>query len=163
MYIPHRVPSALKNTELADALPRKELAQLDEVATAIDIDPGKQIIAENTTGREVFVVVDGRFDVEGAGFRGSIGAGEVAGELAILTGRRRNASVTASTDARAYAMRPRQFAALLSEAPTFREQVVQTATKRLGSPVSLPAQLLPGHEKALTAWHVRRSISRLPM
>ena len=137
------VPERLRKSEFAASLPKSELRRLDQIATVIDVAEGHRIITEATPGRECFVVVDGAFTVEGPGIKATIGAGEITGELALLTGRQRNASVSATIDSAVYVMHPREFATLLSEAPQFCRQVVTAASERLGSqPVTLPAQFV---------------------
>lgn len=158
------IPNRIRHSELADALPRTELRQLDQTATVIDVKQGRQIIAESTMGRECFVVIDGEFDVTGPKVATTVGAGSVTGELALLTGRQRNASVVAASDATVYVLNPREFATLLSEAPAFCSQVVNTATGRLGSDrVRLPAQYVRHAKKtapATTPWS--RQLAEVP-
>ena len=137
------LPTHLQKSEFTRSLPKSELRQLDQIATILDVAEGQTIIKQATPGRECFVIVDGEFDVDGPDVATTIGVGEVTGELALLTGRQRNASVVANSDSTVYVMHPREFATLLSEAPHFRSQVVRTATNRLGSqPVTLPAQFV---------------------
>ncbi|MEN0063886.1 MAG: serine/threonine-protein kinase [Myxococcota bacterium] len=61
---------------------------------------GEAIILEGESGDEAFVVVRGRCRVErsGVGLVGEIGPGGVFGELAVLTGRPRDATIRAATD-----------------------------------------------------------------
>ncbi|MFT4596666.1 MAG: CRP/FNR family cyclic AMP-dependent transcriptional regulator [Paracrocinitomix sp.] len=149
MSFRNRAPLALRQSPLGHALPRRELNRLDQLGTTVEIFEGEQIIRSASPGRECFVVVDGQFKVVGSDFTGTITAGEVAGELALLTGRPRNASVASTASSVVYALHPREFATLLSEAPVFRSKVLRTASHRLSdSAVSLPAQLLPEHERS---------------
>lgn len=135
------VPTSVRQSALADWLPRKELKELDQTATIIEIAESTEIIARATHGRECFVVIDGAFGVHAPGFEASIAGGEVAGELALLTGKKRNASVVASADSSVYALHPIDFATLLSDAPEFRRRVMATAAQRVsGDEISLPAQ-----------------------
>jgi len=146
MFLRSKTPANLKGSELASKLPAAELQRLDELGTAVDVEAGEEIIARSSRGRQCFVVVDGELVVQGEGFTGRIGAGEVAGELALLTGRPRSASVKAAGDAKVYALRPADFATLLSDAPKFRRSVLDDASDRLGKPVkTIPAQFLPAH------------------
>lgn len=148
MSLRNLAPRSLRQSPLGHALPRRELNRLDQLGTTIDIAEGEQIIKRASPGRECFVVVDGQFEVVGADFTGTITSGEVAGELALLTGRPRNASVASTMRSTVYAMHPREFATLLSDAPVFRSNVLRSASDRLSdTAVSLPAQLLPDHER----------------
>ena len=142
-FIRTSIPANLRSSRLGQAVPKAELRQLDQIATMIDIKEGRRIITEAAPGRECFVIVDGEFAVDGPGVHATVGAGEVTGELALLTGRRRNASVVAASDAAVYVMHPREFATLMSTAPEFCDHVVSAASGRLGSePVTLPAQFV---------------------
>ncbi len=137
------LPAHLRKSEFIEVLPKTELRQLDQIATVLDVVEGRRIITEATTGRECFVVVDGEFMVDGPDVATTIGVGDVAGELALLTGRQRNASVVATSDSTVYVMHQREFATLLGEAPHFSSRVVKAASDRLGAePVSLPAQFV---------------------
>lgn len=125
------LPAHLRTSAFSEALPTAELRQLDSIGTLVDIDEGTTIINEATFGRECFVIADGEFAVTGTRVTATVGAGELAGELALLTGRPRNASVASLTDAVVYALHPQEFATLMSQAPRFRSQVVATANSRL--------------------------------
>lgn len=150
MFMRPKAPALLRDSALAPAIPRKELLRLSQLGTAVEVPSGEEIIARASRGRECFIVVDGDFKVEGNGFTGRITDGELAGELALLTGSRRNASVAATKDSVVYALHPQEFATLLSDAPEFRRQVLDTASERLGHRLdAVPAQILPGHERDL--------------
>lgn len=156
------IPIPLRDSEFADALPKAELRQLDRASTRIDVAEGRRIITEATPGRECFVIVDGKFEVTGPAVATTVGAGNVVGELALLTGRQRNASVVATTDSTIYVMHHREFATLLSEAPQFCRQVVSSANKRLGSePVTLPAQFVR-KEHGPSSQRPRSDLTKLP-
>jgi len=140
------VPSHVRKSPLA-GLPRNELRQLDQIGTLLTVAPGETIISEDTTGRECFVIVDGEFSVQSDGVQAAVGAGDVAGELALLTGEKRNASVVADTEASVYVFTPREFATLLSEAPKFCSSVITSARSRLADrDVKLPAQFVRRYE-----------------
>ena len=141
-------PPALLRDSAFGVLPKKELNRIASLATPVKVKAGQQLIARSSHGRECFVVVKGELAVKGDGIDARIGNGELAGELALLTGERRNASVAAATDTVVYALHPREFATLLSEAPQFRQRVVNRASARLGKKLNgLPAQILPDHER----------------
>lgn len=138
------VPAHLRKSELADALPKAELRQLDQIARLVNVAEGRTIITQATPGSECFVVVDGMFAVDGPGVETTVGAGDVAGELALLTGEHRNASVVATSDAKVYAMHPDEFETLLRKAPHFCRQVVSSANARLApESVALSAKSVP--------------------
>lgn len=130
MFLRTKTPAKFRNTPLAD-LPRWELERLNQLGTEVEVDAGRQIIADGSYGSDAFVVLDGDFEVQGNGFKASISKGDVTGELASFTGQARSASVTASTPARVLSLSAREFATLLHEAPKFRSHVVTAASNRL--------------------------------
>jgi CRP-like cAMP-binding protein len=76
----------------------KELARIDRLGTPFDVKLGRTLIREGELGRECFVALSGVAVVDRAGRRiGAIGTGSVAGEMALLDGARRNATVVAGT------------------------------------------------------------------
>ena len=135
------VPAYLRKSEFTETLPKTELRQLDQVATVLNIAEGRRIITEATIGRECFVIVDREFVVDGPDIETTIGVGDITGELALLTGRQRNASVVATSDSTVCVMNPSQFATMMSDAPHFCSRVARAASDRLGSqPVTVPAE-----------------------
>lgn len=130
------VPTRVRNSELPEIISQTELRRLDQIGTIVEVGQGDEIISRGTPGHEWFVVVDGEFKVDGPDLHTSVGSGEVLGELAVLTGETRTASVVAATDASVYAFHRREFAALVDQTPQFCSRVVETATARLGSPLS---------------------------
>lgn len=138
MFFRLAAPKRFRSTPLADSLPLSELRRLDQSGRPTQIRAGEELVAQSTPGNECFVVIDGSFTVEGNGFTGTVTDGELIGELALLTGRKRNASVVAASDSTIYALSGEDFDALLGDAPVFRHQVLTTASARLGLPFGMP-------------------------
>lgn len=131
------IPSAIQNTELAGHLTKSELRRLDQTGTIVNLRRGHEIIAEASTGQECFVIIDGELSVVGPEIDATIGAGDITGELALMTGQPRTATVTTTTDSKLYALSRREFTSLLDHAPRFRSVVVTSANDRLGRHNSL--------------------------
>lgn len=138
MFFRFAAPKRLRRTPLAASLPLSELRRLDQTGRPTQIQAGEEIVAQSTAGSECFVVIDGNFTVEGNDFTDTITDGELIGELALLTGRKRNASVVAASDSTIYALSDKDFDALLGDAPIFRHHVLATASARLGLPFGMP-------------------------
>jgi len=144
----HSLPSTVRSSRWAQHLPRRELKAIDELGQIVEVDESTEIMAADQRGRRCFVVLDGSFRVEAPEVRGTIIGGEVAGELALLTGNRRNAAVVANADSHVYSVRSADFASLLAAAPKFRTRVVNRAAWRMGvepNQVPLPAQFVRAH------------------
>jgi CRP-like cAMP-binding protein len=110
----------------------EELSLIDHSCTGVRIMPGRTLCTEGELGRECFVIVDGEAIVTIAGEEiARLGAGSVCGEMAILDGRPRIASVTAATPMDVLVFTSGEFQASLREAPTFARNVTLTLASRL--------------------------------
>ncbi len=79
----------------------RELQELGESARALSLAPGDVLVREGDEAHEVFYVRSGQLDAVTDGLRGEVllgrvGAGELIGEIAVVTGRRRMATLRAS-------------------------------------------------------------------
>lgn len=109
-----------------------ELAQVSAIADEIDLRAGKQLATENATGQEFVVVVEGNAEVLQDGQPvNTIGPGEFFGEIALVTGQPRTASVVATTAVHALVIEGHAFQRLLAEAPDIRTKVEEAAAEHL--------------------------------
>lgn len=109
-----------------------ELAQIASIADEIDLPAGRQLTTESAPGQEVVVVVEGRADVRrGDQVINSIGPGEFVGEVALVTGQPRTATVLATTPVHALVIEGHAFANLIADAPGIRTKVERAAAEHL--------------------------------
>jgi CRP/FNR family cyclic AMP-dependent transcriptional regulator len=109
-----------------------ELARVASVADEIDLPAGRQLTTESAPGQEVVVVVEGRAEVRrGDEVINTIGPGEFVGEVALVTGQPRTATVLATTPVHALVIEGHAFANLLADAPDIRAKVERAAAARL--------------------------------
>ncbi|MGQ0833077.1 MAG: Crp/Fnr family transcriptional regulator [Microthrixaceae bacterium] len=93
--------------------PDKELAQMAPFVDEASVETGFVLMREGTTGREAFLVVEGRADVSIAGRSvAQVGPGELLGEMALLDHSPRSATVTALTPMKLLVMDPGSFASI---------------------------------------------------
>jgi signal transduction histidine kinase len=95
---------ALRATQLFEHLPDDDLARLVDMCDPISLAAGDRLIEEGTDGDAFFVIVDGELEVTKRSGEGELplarlGPGGIVGEMAVIEGRPRNASVSAVTDA----------------------------------------------------------------
>ncbi len=121
---------ALRSSELAAAVPTLELKTLDRLATPIEVPAGEEIVRRDQLGRECFVVIDGEFKVEREDTTITVGPGAIIGELALLTLKPRNASVTATTDSSVYVLTRAEFSTMLHTCPNIARHVLDGAVRR---------------------------------
>lgn len=128
------VPPSLRNTELAARYPVAELRFLDSYATQVVVGRGNRLLQEHSHGRECLVVVEGELAVTRDGEEiARLGSGEVVGELSLLTGNPRNATVIAATDARVYVLTRGEFRSMIDTCPEIAADVLGAMVERSGN------------------------------
>jgi CRP/FNR family cyclic AMP-dependent transcriptional regulator len=92
---------------------------------------GKVLARENADGREFVVIARGFASVERDGTRiATLEPGDFLGEIALLTGRPRNASVVAITAVDVLVIEGHAFLRLLEDSPGIREKVERALAER---------------------------------
>ncbi len=108
----------LSRTRLFDGLTKKDVLALIDSSTEVEHAPGRVIIVEGSSGVGFHLVLEGTAVVARKGRRlRMIGAGESFGDIAVIDGGPRSASVMAETRLRVLSLPPWQFKALLIEHP----------------------------------------------
>ena len=83
-------------------------------------------------GQEAFVIVDGKARVEVGGKTvAKLGAGDFIGELSLIDGKPRTATVIAETPMTLLAVRRRDFRSLRDSVPGLQEKLLVTLCERL--------------------------------
>ena len=90
--------AALTSISLFAGLADADRSRLAEVCTEVQVDAGTPLVEEGDFGYAMFAIVRGMAEVthDGAVLR-TLGPGDVFGEIAVLSGGRRTATVTATT------------------------------------------------------------------
>jgi CRP-like cAMP-binding protein len=108
-----------------------ELARVDRLVDDIDLEPGHVLTAQGCVGRQAFIIVAGQATVTVSGRRiATVGPGEMVGEMALIAGRPRTATVTAVTPMRVMVLDPASLRTLLAEADVARK-LLDAVTGRL--------------------------------
>jgi cyclic nucleotide-binding protein len=98
-------PKSIAQMPLFSGVPREELASLLAVVAPIKVSPGSSVVREGEPGDSLFLIVQGTLRVATRGSDGCevelarLEPGDFFGEVALLTGRPRTATVTAATEA----------------------------------------------------------------
>ncbi|MCW2494360.1 cyclic nucleotide-binding domain-containing protein [Jatrophihabitans sp.] len=101
------------------ALPDAVLAGLDMNSAELRVAAGTILVTEDQVGREAFIVLEGIAEVSIGGVAvTSVSSGAVIGEMALLDGSPRTATVMALTPMRILVLDPRQFRQLFSDPET---------------------------------------------
>ncbi len=111
---------------------KKELTLLSRLTTTITIPAGRVVARQGQLGREFIVIVNGKATVTiDAQTVATLGPGDFFGELALLDGGPRTATVTADTDLVAEVMSHQEFASLLMGAPNVTRGILKGVAARL--------------------------------
>jgi CRP/FNR family transcriptional regulator, cyclic AMP receptor protein len=119
---------------------KKELQTIAKTVRQIDHPAGSVIASEGEPGAGLFVIEEGECDVTIGGKRvNQLHTGDFFGEMALLDGGPRTATVTATTDIKLYALTEWVFRGLLIEHPTIALRTLEAMASRLRSATKTPA------------------------
>ena len=122
----------LQKVPLFRDLSRKQLEQVAGLADELDIRAGKRLATAGETGQELFVIVDGSATVKAARGRTSrLGPGEFFGEMSLIDGGPRSATVEAAVDMKLLVVGRREFWTLLNAAPSLGLKIMSTLSRRV--------------------------------
>lgn len=122
----------LKRVPLFEGCTRAELEAVSRVADELWLPAGRVLMRQGRPGRELFVIVEGEVTVERDGAAiGARGGGDFFGELALVTGRPRTATVTAATELQTLVVDKISFDRLLRDIPTIAVKVLRAVAERL--------------------------------
>jgi CRP-like cAMP-binding protein len=135
MTLLRRVHEPLADLPLfADCTPA-EVAGARRLLTLLSIDAGSVLMREGGFGTEVMIIADGQATVSrhtdaGETVVATVGRGDVVGEMSLLHGGRRSATVTAVTPLSLYVASSAEFAGLLEALPVVADRIGRTAAER---------------------------------
>ena len=122
----------LPNIELFSELSKKELKNVASLMTPIRVKAGRMLTEEGTPGREFMIILEGTATVKRKGkVLARLGPGDFFGELAVVAGMPRTATVVADTDMVIETLNRREFSSLLDESPRIAKKVLVGAVRRL--------------------------------
>jgi CRP-like cAMP-binding protein len=123
----------LKRAPLFSGCSKAELEELALGADELAVREGEVLTREGDRGREFFVLVSGSVDVSKDGKTiAELGAGDWFGEIALLAGLPRTATVTASTPVRVLILTSRAFERSVETMPSIALSVLASVAERLG-------------------------------
>ena len=136
-----RCQAALAGISLFSELGKGQQRSLARLMTCVEVPAGRALTTEGEPGREFMIIVDGKASVRRGGRQvATLGAGDFLGEMSLIAGTPRSATVTAETDMVVEILNRREFSSLLDESPSVARKVMVGAVKRLqevaGGPVA---------------------------
>ncbi len=123
-----RIAGVALFAELSDG----DIDRLAEAASEAELEPGASLTAEGEFGHALYIIEEGTADVQKDGqVVGSVGPGDVVGEIAVLASGRRTATVVATSPMKLIALFKPDVWTLERNAPTVAERLRELLQRRL--------------------------------
>jgi len=114
-----------------DRCGRPELEQVAQRTSIVEEPVGAVLMAQGETGDEMAIIIEGKVAiVRNDSVIAERGPGEVIGEMALLSGMPRTATVIVLAPTRLLLIRRADFDVLMAEMPSFRSQVLESLARR---------------------------------
>ena len=127
-----QIVSAFGDTDLFGPLKKRALRQIASAARIAVHNPGQEVTAEGDGGVAFHLVLEGTGNVSVKGKSlGKIGPGDYFGEIALIDGKPRTATVTATTELRTAGLSAWHFRPLLHEIPGLAESLLMVLCERI--------------------------------
>jgi CRP/FNR family cyclic AMP-dependent transcriptional regulator len=114
----------------ADCTPG-EVAEVAAIADEIDLGAGRKLATEHADGQEFVVIIEGTADVtQDDAVINTLQSGDFFGEISLVTGTPRTASVVATSAVHALVIEGHAFRRLLDDSPGISEKVNRALAQR---------------------------------
>lgn len=122
----------LEEVSLLEGCSQRQLRAVARIAEVVEVNAGTVLARAGQAGDEFFLILDGsaRVDVSPRK-RAKLKPGDYFGEMSLLDGGPRSATVTADTPLRLLVIKRRDFATLLREAPDLTQSLLTTLSRRV--------------------------------
>ena len=111
---------------------RRQLRAIARISEVIEVAEGTVLARSGQPGEEFFLILDGSDHVEvSASTRARLQPGQYFGEMSLLDGGPRSATVVADTPLRLLVIKRRDFSTLLREAPELTQSLLATLSRRV--------------------------------
>lgn len=122
----------IKRVPLFSRCTKTELAAIAGEADELVLPEGRTLSQQGATGSEFVVIVEGSAEVRKNGRKiNQLGAGDFLGEIALISGAARTATVTTTSETRILVLNDRGFRRLTKEIPSIHASVLKALSERL--------------------------------
>jgi len=126
------IESALANTSLFSQCSARELRLIARLAKTRVVPEGTRLVVEGEVGDKMLVVLSGSASVQRGGRKiATLAAGDVIGELGVLSRAPRNATVVTTADCEVAVIGQRAINRLLADAPGFARKLLEALAERV--------------------------------
>jgi CRP-like cAMP-binding protein len=122
----------LEDVAMLAGCSRRQLRAIARISEVIEVAEGTVLARSGEPGQEFFLILDGTARVEvSARKRARLQPGQYFGEMSLLDGGPRSATVVADTPLRLLVIKRGDFATLLREAPELTQSLLATLSRRV--------------------------------
>jgi len=122
----------LKRVPLFYACSKRELGEIAMLADELDLPKARNLTKEGTAGWEFIVLIDGEADVVRKGrVVNELGPGDFIGEIALVSGKPRTATVRTRGPARVLVVTASGFRTLMHDVPSIQDKVLAALAARI--------------------------------
>ncbi len=122
----------LRTVPLFSGMTDRAIGAVADLAEEVTFEAGEPLVSEGEPGDAFFVLIDGGADVtQGGKPVASLGPGSILGEISLIDGRPRTATVTCTAPIRAAVIRRPEFERLMDSFPAVRLGVLMSLTERV--------------------------------
>lgn len=135
----HTRAEQLLNVPLFAGCNKRDMTSLAKASRVEQIDAGHVVISEGSPSPNLYVILAGTADVTRGGLKvGTIERGEALGELGVILGEPRSATVTAKTSLELLVLDQDSLQKALDSVPGLGWKLLQTVATRLASAQTQP-------------------------
>jgi CRP-like cAMP-binding protein len=122
----------IEHIEMLHSLSPAEMQAIIPLLKPLTVEAGTVLCREGAPGNALFMIVDGEAEIfKGTQLMATLGSGEMFGEMALLTGETRSATVIASTLMELYELDKVDFDAMLTHSPQLASGLSRILARRL--------------------------------
>ncbi len=122
----------LKRVPLFERCSQRELGQIAMLADELDLPSARDLTREGASGFEFIILVEGEADVvRGVRVVNELGPGDFVGEIALVSGKPRTATVRTRGPARVLVITASGFRTLMHDVPSIKDKVLAAVTARV--------------------------------
>ena len=132
-------PDLLRLVPLFNGLTERSFEAVANLASETDYATGEELVRQGTPGESFIIIVTGRAKVDrDRKTLRELGPGDFLGEISLVDGSPRTATVTALDPIHAFVIQREGFLELIDRIPVFRLDVMNCLTQRIRATVTDP-------------------------
>jgi len=139
----------IRNVWLFERCSQRELSEIQSAVTPLHVPAGRVLAEQGEIGREFIIVVDGKARVTREGTEIAVlGPGSFFGEMSLLDGKPRAASVTTLEPTELLVLTSAEFRSVVNSMPSVDRKIMTVLAERLRD---IEAKYVPAHERTTQA------------